>query len=259
MKPLFLESELPVDDLTRVGLWKDGKPAISSENLHAMLAGRRSELITLENVQADSFLIRQLDVKLSLHRSASGWISLQAHPIHHHIQKHPLLNEKEMEQLTGKSLSNIAKTLDEADGKVTTRIFEYDDQTKEFISYTPQEVQPPERVNGELLTPKQKEAFQFGEPVKLSDGTTFQHSAAESKGILSDRIALVISVIMDGGISYLLLRGLRNLLKDNQPKKDEYTAGFKMALAAMERQQAQKDLPQVDLQSMQRQRYGPSR
>nr|WP_121270954.1 DUF4099 domain-containing protein [Pedobacter schmidteae] len=259
MQPLILESELPVDDLVRVGLWKDGKPAISSENLQAMLAGRRTELITLENVQADGFLIRQLDVKLSLHRSDSGWISLQAHPIHHQIQKHPLLDEKEMQQLTGKSRSNIAKAVDGTGGKATTRIFEYDDQTKEFISYTPQEVQAPERVNGEMLTPKQKEAFQFGEPVQLTDGTTFQHSAADSKGILSDRIALVISVLMDGGISYLLLRGLRNLLNNNQQQKEEYTAGFKMALAAMEREQAEKDMPQVDLENMQAQRRGPSR
>ncbi|RDC54346.1 DUF4099 domain-containing protein [Pedobacter chinensis] len=248
MKPLFLENELPVDGLSRIGLWKDGKPVLSSDDLRAMLAGRRTGLVTLENVQADGFLIKRLDVKLSLHRSDSGQVSLQAHPIHHEIQSHPLLTEKDMKMLTEGKVASIGKAVEGPDGKVQSLIFEYDAGTKEFISYIPNQVQAPDRVNGELLTKKQKEAFQFGEPVELSDGTTFQHRASEPNGILSDRIALVVSVLMDGGISYLLLRGLRNLLGDKKPQKDEYTAGFKMALAAMERQQAQKDLPNLDQQ-----------
>lgn len=247
MKPLFLESELPVDDLIRVGLWKNDKPVLAAQDLQAILAGRRTGLITLENVQADGFLIKRLDVKLSLQRSDSGWISLQAHPIHHEIQSHPMLTENDMKVLTEGKVANIGKTGEGPDGKLQNRIFEYDTWTKEFISYIPNQVQAPERVNGELLTDKQKEAFQNGEPVELSDGTTFQHRASEANGILSDRIALVISVLMDGGISYLLLRGLRNLLGDKKPQKDEYTPGFKLALAAMERRQAKKDLPSIDL------------
>lgn len=248
MKPLFLENELPVDDLGRIGLWKDGKAALSPDDLRAMLSGRRTGLVTLENVQADGFLIKRLDVKLSLNRSESGWISLQAHPIHHEIQPHPMLTEKDMKLLTEGKVANVGKTVQVPDGKLQSLIFEYDAGTKEFISYIPNHVQAPERVNGELLTEKQKEAFQMGEPVQLSDGTTFQHRASEPNGVLSDRIALVVSVFMDGGISYLLLRGLRNLLNNNKPQKDEYTAGFKMALAAMDSQQAKKDLPSIDPQ-----------
>jgi hypothetical protein len=256
MKPLFFENELPVDDLSRIGLWKDGKAVLSPEDLRAMLTGRRTGLLTLENVQADGFLIKRLDVKLSLHRSESGQVSLQAHPIHHEIQSHPLLTEKDMKLLTEGKVASIGKTVNGADGKAQQLIFEYDAGTKEFVSYIPSQVQAPERVNGELLTQQQKEAFQSGKPVELSDGTTFQHRASEPNGILSDRIALVVSVLMDGGITYLLLRGLRNLLGEKKPQKDEYTAGFKMALAAMERQQAQKDLPNLDQQER---TYGPSR
>lgn len=256
MQQLFLENELPQDDLKRVGLWKDDKAALSQEDLRAMLAGRRTGLITLENIQADGFLIKRLDVKLSLHRSGNGWVSLQAHPIHHKIQEHPLLTEKDMKLLTEGKVASIGKAVEGSDGKVQNLIFEYDEGTKEFISYIPKQVQAPERVNGELLTDEQKTAFQMGKPVELSDGTTFQHRASEPNGILSDRIALVVSVLMDGGISYLLLRGLRNLLSNNKPQKDEYTASFKTALAAMERQQAQKNMPSLDHQA---QTYGRGR
>lgn len=256
MKPLFLENELPVDDLVKIGLWKEGKAALSPDDLRAMLAGRRTGLVTLENVQADGFLIKQLDVKLSLNRSDSGWISLQAHPIHHEIQSHPLLTEKDKKLLTEGKVASIGKTVEDPNGRAQHLIFEYDAETKEFISYIPTKVQAPERVNGELLTEEQKKAFQSGELVELSDGTSFQHRASEPNGILSDRIALVVSVLMDGGISYLLLRGLRNLLSNKEPQKDEYTAGFKMALSAMERQQAQKDLPNL---SMQDPEYGRTR
>lgn len=249
MKPLFLENELPVDDLVRIGLWKDGKAALSAENLRAMLSGRRTALVTLEDVQADGFLIKQLDVKLSLSRSSSGSISLQAHPIHHEVQSHPLLTEKDKKLLTEGKAASVGKTVEDPSGKAQYLIFEYDSETKEFVSYIPNQVQAPERVNGELLTEEQKRAFQSGEPVALSDGTSFQHRASDPTGILSDRIALVVSVLMDGGISYLLLRGLRNLLSNKQPQKDEYTAGFKMALAAMERQQAKKDLPNLSMQA----------
>ena len=233
MKPLFLENELPVDDLVRVGLWKDDKPMLPPEDLQAMLAGRRTSLLTLENVQADGFLIKRLDVKLSLHRSNSGWVSLQAHPIHHEIQPHPLLNERDMKLLSEGEISSLGKTMDAPNGKVQSLVFEYDEQTREFISYSPSQVQAPDRVNGELLDKKKKEAFQYGESVELSDGTTFQHRASESKGIVSDRKALVLSVLLDGGISYLLIRGIRNLLNRNTPQKDEYTAGYNKAVEEM--------------------------
>lgn len=252
MKPLFLESELPVDDLVRVGLWGNGKPSLSRENLQALLSGRRTELLTLENVQADGFLIKRLDVKLSLQRSEAGWVSLQAHPIHHQVQRDTQLDENEIDQLTGKHAAIVSKSVKGSDGKYKKLVFEYDPQTREFISYDPSQIQVPEHVNGVALTPEQKKAFRKGLTVELPDGTVFQHRASEPSGLRSDRKALVLSVLLDGGISYLLVRGIRSVMGEGHEQKDEYTAGFKMGLSAMERWQAQKDIPQFNFQDIER-------
>jgi hypothetical protein len=88
-------------------------------------------------------------------------------------------------------------------------------------------------VNGEILSEKKKKAFQNGEVVELNDGTRIQHSSTDSKGIRSDRKALILSVLLDGGISYLLLRGLRNLSGSTDPQKEGYTKGYNQALADM--------------------------
>lgn len=67
--------------------------------------------------------------------------------------------------------------------------------------------------------------------IELADGTRIQHSATESKGIRSDRKALILSVLLDGGISYLLLRGIRNLVGNSDAQKEGYTKGYNQALA----------------------------
>jgi hypothetical protein len=47
--------------------------------------------------------------------------------------------------------------------------------------------------------------------VEVEDGTKLQYTATNRDGIRANRIGLIASVLLDGGISYLLFHGLRTL------------------------------------------------
>src|SRR5690606_13442661 len=105
--------------------------------------------------------------------------------------------------------------------------------TREFVAYDPKEVEAPIRINNAELTEQQRKDFREGRMVELSDGTRLQHSASDSKGVRSDRTRLVMSVLLDGGLSYLLFRGVRHLFGERSPQKEGYTKGYNEAVADM--------------------------
>jgi hypothetical protein len=51
------------------------------------------------------------------------------------------------------------------------------------------------------------------------------------------------SLILDGGISYLLLRSLRNLFRSKTPQKDPYTEGYQKAVQDMQQWQRTMQVP----------------
>ncbi len=234
----FQESDLPIGELRKLGLIQNGKPILSGEDIDALLGGHRTELITLHNLHADGINIRKIDAKLSLERMPNGHVTVQLHPIYRETKKHPLLIDIEADQLERGALTNVLKTYQAPDGKKRSWLIEYDPQTREFISSDPEKVQIPEQVNGETLTELQKEHYRDGSVIELSDGTLLQRRASSRSGVTSNRSALVFSLLLDGGISYLLLRGLGNITNSWTEQKDPYTEGYKKAMQEMhERQQ----------------------
>lgn len=221
MKTPFNQQELPLEAFQKLGIVKNGVPDLSIENFNALLAGRRTDLISLSDLKTDIFTIKQIDAKLSLLREDSGNIELLIHPIYKEARKHALLTELESEQLIKGNFTHLTKEITTPEGKPKSTIIEYDSQTKEFISYDPEEVIAPDTVNGYKLNAKQKEAFKKGEIVELPDGTQFQHRASDAKGVLSDHKMLLLSVLLDGGFSYLLLRGINNLAGNTLLQKDQ--------------------------------------
>lgn len=229
MKTPFKEQDLPLADMEKLGLYKNGQLLISEENLNALLAGRRTELISLRGLKTDGFSIEQLDAKLSLVPEFDNRLALKIHPIYKEPKLHPLLLDQEAQVLIDGKIDTLQKIYQ--DGERTKVFnFEYDRETKEFIDYHPQQVVVPESINMQALSEKQKEAFRNGEVITLHDGTQVQYRASDPKGIHADRAALIVSVLLDGGISYLLIRGIRNLLNKMDPQKDENTKGFLQAL-----------------------------
>lgn len=233
METIINEKELPVGELKKLGLYQDDQINLSSEDMEALLVGRRTDMRSMVNLQLDGITIRQIDAKLSLAKGADGNVTVNLHPINKEIKTHPLLNDDETQDLVSVKVQSVQKEYADADKILKKLIIEYDEQTREFVAYRPDQVEAPEEVNGETLTDKKKKAFQNGEVVELNDGTRLQHSATDSKGVRSDRKALILSVLLDGGISYLLLRGLRNLRGSDDPQKEGYTKGYNQALADM--------------------------
>lgn len=222
-------------DLERIGLAKNGRFSLDDDDLNALLSGRRTDMLRLENLQADGIHIPALDAKLSLRPNASGALELLVHPIYKEIEPPFYLTAEEAEQLEKGAAVNIDKVIVDKDGKAREVLVEFDRDTNEFIITDTEKILTPEEINGLPLTPQQKERYRKGQEVETADGTTIQYSANEKQGIRSDRLALIASVLIDGGVSYLLFKGLNALF--NKPQKKEPGANYHKAL--MDRAQSE--------------------
>jgi hypothetical protein len=238
MKTPFKEQDLPLADMEKLGLYKNGQWLIDRENLDALLAGRRTELISLHELKADGFEIDRLDAKLSVTPEWDGRLTLNIHPIYKEPKLHPLLLEHEAQVLIDGQIDTLQKIYQNGDKRKIYN-FEYDPETKEFIDYDPANVIVPQSINTYQLTEKQKDAFRNGEVISLGDGTQVQYRANDRKGIRADRAALVMSVLLDGGISYLLVRGIKNLLNNDTPQKDENTQAYLKAVDELQQKMKQ--------------------
>jgi hypothetical protein len=85
------------------------------------------------------------------------------------------------------------------------------------------------------LSLEQKERYRKGKEVELSDGTRFQYGGGDARGVRANKLALIASVIVDGGISYLLYKGLNAMFgqKHDPQKADVYSKGYYQALEDM--------------------------
>lgn len=230
----FKDNELPLGELEKLGLYIQGRILLSRDNINALLTGRRTEMTNFKDLKFDGLSIPELDAKLSLKKNQDGSVSLNVHPIYKVAKAHDLLDENESQKLQNGEIDNIAKEQEVQKGKVRKIIIEYDEQTKEFISYDPEKVNAPLTVNSETLTEEQKKKFKNGQIVELSDGTRFQHTALNPQGLKSDNKRLALSILFDAGISYLVYRGIQ-ALKNRAAKfqSEGYTNGYNQAIADM--------------------------
>lgn len=230
----FKDNELPLKELEKLGLYIQGRILLKRDDINALLAGRRTELTNFKDLKFEGLSIPELDAKLSLKKDQDGTVSLNVHPIYKVARTHELLNENESQKLQSGEIDNIAKEQEEQKGKIRKIIIEYDEQTKEFISYDPEQVNVPLKVNSEELSEEQKKKFKNGQVVELSDGTKFQHTALNPQGLRSDNKRLALSILFDAGISYLVYRGIQ-ALKNRAAKfqNEGFTNGYNQAVADM--------------------------
>lgn len=110
-------------------------------------------------------------------------------------------------------------------------LYEYDKETKSFVSVDASTIKIPFQINGQNLSDKNKEDFKKGKKVLLEDGTEIQYSPTAKDSIRSNKNLLIASLLLDGGLSYLLIRA-SNLLGDKleKQKETEYSKGYLEAL-----------------------------
>ncbi len=219
IKQIYKEQLLPMADLERIGLAKNGRLSLDEDDLRALLCGRRTDMLRLENLQADGIHIPVLDAKLSLRPNTEGALELLVHPIYKEIEPPYYLTAEEAEKLEKGGAVNIDKVIVDNEGKTKEVLIEFDRETNEFIITDTEQILAPEEINGLPLTLEQKERYRKGKEVEIDDGTVVQYAATEKQGIRSDRLALLASVLIDGGVSYLLFRGLNALFNKTQEKE----------------------------------------
>jgi hypothetical protein len=216
-----------------------------SEADKAMLrAGKRTGMVQLENLYLEGFHISSISAKLSVKD-----MQLLIHPKYLAPKRPEYLTDTEVEALEKGETTNIEKTV-----KGKTLLVEFDADTNEYLMSDEERIQAPDHVNSEPISPDQKERFRKGKEVKLEDGTILQYTASEPEGIRSNRIALIASIIVDGGVSFMLYHGLKALLgKKHDERASEQSKGYKQAL-----EDSKKATPRLDL-NQSHGRKGPSR
>jgi hypothetical protein len=239
IQQIFNEQDLPVGDLEKIGLVKNGVIILDDDDLQAMLSGRRTAMLRLENLSADGLHIPFLDVKLSLKPNDKGTLDLLGHPIYPKGEYPAYLTDIEAESLEKGEAVNIQKMIFDDAGDPKEILVEFDKDTNEFIIIDTEKILAPDFINNEPLTAEQKDRYRKGKEVEMSDGATFQYSGTDDRGIRSDKLALVASVLIDGGISYMLYKGLHALFgkKQDKEKAQKMSGGYYKAWEELQKQE----------------------
>lgn len=232
-----------MEELQKLGLADWNVLHIDDDDLAALLAGRRTDMLRLENLEQQGLHIPALDAKLSLRRNEDGKVELLAHPIYKFAEGPEYLTDTEIESLEKGEAVNVVKTIRDDKGAQHEVLVEFDQDTNEFIVIDTGKVQAPDEINGAPLTKKQKESYRKGKEVETEDGTTIQYSAKDKQAIRADRIALIASVLIDGGVSYVLFKGLNALF--NKPQHKEPGRNFHKALDKLKNAEANQVAPTV--------------
>ncbi|QPH38680.1 DUF4099 domain-containing protein [Pedobacter endophyticus] len=259
MEKMIIMEALPVAELSRLGLYEDGKHLLSSEDITALIAGRRTSLVNLKNLIGEAFTIESLDVKLSLHQSARWGDEIMLHPIYKEITLAKGMNEEELWPILTGEQTNVVKVFHDAEtGADHTLVFEYDGETKEFISYDPLKVMVPFQVNGEKLDEQQRQDFAQGKIVELNDGTKFQYMASLPKGLVSSRSALILAMSDDGKSPSFLIDDLMPL-KISSAQEQPFSPAFESAFLEMRKSEAvgSEDSLQIELNDLKNSYHSP--
>jgi hypothetical protein len=233
---IFKKEQLPLAELEQLGLVKNGELLLSENDKQALLSGRRTSMQQLQNINSSHIHIAAIDVKLSLTQGEDGNVRLQAHPIHKYPQQPAALTELEAVQFVSGQIDVLHKTLPGVDGKPKEVFYEYDSETHEFIETDPLQIIVPDRINGEELTPAQRERYRKGKEIELSDGTNLRYTGVDPDPVRSNRLMLVASILVDGGLTYLAYQALKAFRgnTNHNPEAAHQSEGYKKAKSEIE-------------------------
>ncbi|NCD68303.1 DUF4099 domain-containing protein [Mucilaginibacter agri] len=234
----FDEGELPFEDLETIGLASRGQLLLNPGDLKALLSGRRTALLHLQNLEAKNIRIKAIDAKISLQRNEFGKTRLLIHPIYRKPATPDFLEDNEAHQLEKGEVASLLKVTTDQIGNKKDVLVEYDPETREFIVSDTEKILAPDMVNSEFLTAGQKENYRKGKEVEIADKTTLTYSGTDVHGIRSNRLALVASLLVDGGLSYMVYQGLNAAFgkEHNSPEAEELSPGYHAAIEDLEDQ-----------------------
>lgn len=245
---IFNEAELPLDDLAAIGLVSDGRVMLEEADLKALLSGRRTQMLPLKNLEYAEIRIASLNAKISLVSGVDGKPELMIHPTYLRSTAPEYLSEEESWALeTGDEIS-LEKDIVDSKGQKKRVLVEFDRETNQFLETDEEKLEAPDEINGQPLTPEQKAKFKRGKEVEVADGTKVQYTATNRNGIRANRLALIASIVFDGGISYLLFHGIKAFIgQKHDAASSELSQDYKDTLQKMKQQQEKEPAPVLDL------------
>jgi hypothetical protein len=234
----FHEDDLPIKDLETIGLAAGGQLLFNVDDLKALLSGRRTSLLELRDLETDNIKIKSINAKISLKLNEYGKLDLLIHPIYRKAPTPDFLNETEATQLRKGEVASLLKITLDNHGTKKEMLVEYDPETKEYIISDTEKILVPDMVNNEFLTQAQKENYRKGKEVQIADGTKLNYSGTDHHGIRSNKLALVASILIDGGLSYMVYKGLNAIFNQkHEPKTAEkLSPGYYQAIKDIENQ-----------------------
>lgn len=249
MQEVFEEEDIPIAEFENLGLSKDGRLNLGEHDLKALLSGGRTDLLELHNLVDGDMPVLQLNAKLSLQRNEQGGLDLMIHPVYRRMMTPDYITDEEAEKLASGEMVNLDKVVG-INGRKREVLIEFDQDTNEFVITDTERILAPDFVNNEELTPEQKRRFKKGQEVEMPDGTRLRYSATAAEGIRSNRLHLIASLIIDGGLSYILYQGLKALSNKKEDKvTEDYSRGYYHALEDMKVRQVKDRMAGRNVQS----------
>src|ERR1700744_5432763 len=114
------------------------------DDVTALLSGRRTDMLRLENLEMDGVSIKQLDAKLSLKQDKDGTIGLMLHPIYREPEVPSFLTDTQAEMLEKGDVLNLQKQIFDDEGNAREVLIEFDKDTNEFIITDTERIQAPD-------------------------------------------------------------------------------------------------------------------
>jgi len=246
-RKLYKAEALPLSLLEKVGLVSDGRILLIKEDFLALLSGVRTQVLKLYGITDGDQTLDEVHAKISLQKNSEGELDVMFHPIYKQSEdvRPQYVSKEEAAQLQDGTVNVIWKQVnDPVIGKKEV-VIEYDQETHEFVTTDTRKILVPDLVNNEELTAAQKEAYRKGKQVELSGGTLFRYTGTQREGMVSNRVAIIASIIFDGGISYLLFEGLRSLSGKLHPYNAEnrkFSEGYETAMLELKEQYSKQNL-----------------
>ena len=192
----------------------------------------------LHDLEAENIKIKSLNAKISLRPNETGRIDLIIHPIYRNAVTPDFLDDNEARQLQKGEVASLLKTTVDNHGNKKEMLIEYDADTREYIVSDTEKILAPDMVNNEFLTPAQKENYRKGKEVQIADGTKLSYSGVDHHGIRSNKMALIASILIDGGLTYMVYKGLNALFNQKRDQKaaEKLSPGYHNAMKDLENQ-----------------------
>lgn len=202
---------MPWEKLRELGLASGRELKLSEEDKEALLHGRRTSMLRLENLVEDGFSIREIDLKLSMARDGKGRPELMAHPIHRFARIPEGLSEPEATLLMSGKNDSVFHALESPGEEPVEVIYEYDAETNEFVRTITSGIIAPDEVNGIELSKSQQDRYRKGLAVEMADGTSLRYTGLDPAPVRSNKLLLIASVVVDGGLTYFAFKALKAL------------------------------------------------